>query len=136
MGSVLVVDDSDTVRLLIAEALRKEGLLVYEAANGAEGLAYSRDQVDLDIIFVDLHMPGINGIAMVSSFRELEIYDETVIVVVTTDADERSKSEGRRVGVDLWIVKPINFDNIASFVKESLEKKSAIAKRRRRQRDR
>ena len=81
---VLVVEDDDSIRAIVAEALREDGYHVYTARNGAEALAHvRRDQQHLDLVFLDLMMPVMDGWAFLREWRNLPWCKDVPVVVLS-----------------------------------------------------
>jgi two-component system chemotaxis response regulator CheY len=111
----LVVDDSALTRQVVAYVLREAGFDVLEAENGAAALT-ALDGRSAQLIVTDLHMPVMDGIAFVKAVRALGNCRGTPIVVLTTEAEERRKREGRAAGASAWIVKPVTAGELLRVV--------------------
>lgn len=107
--SILITDDSATVRQQLRGFLEEKGFAVVEADNGARGLEIAQDSA-LDLIIVDVNMPVMNGIEMIKKVRELEAHKKTPIFVLTTDAAGSAARKGKEAGANAWIVKPFKPD--------------------------
>jgi two-component system chemotaxis response regulator CheY len=102
---ILLVDDSASVRTVAGIALRGAGYEVLEAANGQEGLGkLSGDKIHL--IISDVNMPVMDGIAFLKEVKRHPSYKFTPVIMLTTEAGEDKKQEGRAAGAKAWIVKP------------------------------
>jgi two-component system, chemotaxis family, chemotaxis protein CheY len=104
--SVLVVDDSASVRRQLREALETGGFSVVEAENGERGLAAIQDG-PIDLMLVDLNMPVMDGLEMIGKVRALEEHKKTPIFVLTTESGTAAAKEGKAAGASAWIVKPV-----------------------------
>ena len=107
MARILVVDDSTTMRQMVSFTLQDAGHEVTEAADGIAALAEAKGR-KFDLVITDVNMPGMNGIDLVKSLRELADFKFTPILVLTTEAGQDVKAKGREVGATGWIVKPFN----------------------------
>jgi two-component system, chemotaxis family, chemotaxis protein CheY len=116
---ILVVDDSATVRRQTRDALEASGLGVEEASEGIEGLWRAR-QRRFDLVLVDVHMPAMDGIAMIRELRRLSGYERTPIFVLTTDSSADRAREGRSAGATAWMVKPPDYDVLVRGVRQML----------------
>jgi two-component system chemotaxis response regulator CheY len=102
---ILLVDDSASVRTVAGIALRGAGYEVVEASNGQEGLErLSGDKVHL--IISDVNMPVLDGIAFLKEVKKHPNYKFTPVIMLTTEAGEDKKQEGRAAGAKAWITKP------------------------------
>ena len=103
---ILIVDDSKTVRNLVAFIMKKEGFRVTMAEDGLDGLEklYSADSVDL--IISDVNMPRMDGFTFIKNVREQEAYRDVPIVVLSTEGQEADIKRGISLGANLYMVKP------------------------------
>jgi two-component system chemotaxis response regulator CheY len=102
---VLVVDDSVVIRQVVRADLSQRGYAVDEAAGGRSALEKAR-QVHYDLIVTDQNMPGMDGLALVKTLRELPGYEETPVLVLTTETSTEMKSAFRSAGATGWMSKP------------------------------
>jgi two-component system chemotaxis response regulator CheY/putative two-component system response regulator len=100
----LVVDDDTVNRKLLSSILKKKGIEVLEASNGAEAIKYLSHGVD--IILLDIIMPIMNGIDFIGVVRGDEDYKNIPILVLTTD--DTKKQEALAAGANDFIIKPIS----------------------------
>jgi two-component system chemotaxis response regulator CheY len=104
---IMAVDDSKTMREMVAYTLRAAGFAVEEAEDGQQALsALSRTQVDL--VITDLNMPNMDGLSLIRNLRADPKYRTVPILMLTTEADADNKAQGRAAGVTGWLVKPFN----------------------------
>jgi two-component system chemotaxis response regulator CheY len=102
---ILLVDDSASVRTVAGIALRSAGYEVLEASNGQEGLSkLNGDKIHL--IISDVNMPVMDGITFLKEVKKHPNYRFTPVIMLTTEAGEDKKQEGRAAGAKAWIVKP------------------------------
>src|SRR4051812_16810631 len=104
---ILVVDDSVTTRSLLRAAFEANGARVVEAENGREGLWRARAE-RVDLIVCDIHMPVMDGLAMIQELRKQPEYAHTPVFVLTSDATHSRAAESKKAGADAWVVKPAN----------------------------
>ena len=112
MARVLVVDDSATMRKIIAKGLREAGCPceVIEAADGARALEALRG-ADFDLVLCDINMPGIDGLALVRSARaDATIASELPIVMITTEGGLEKVEEALAAGATDYLRKPFSSD--------------------------
>ena len=120
MARILVVDDSTTMRQMVSFTLQDAGHEVTEAADGLEALAEAKGR-KFDLVITDVNMPGMNGIDLVKSLRELADFKFTPILVLTTEAGQDVKAKGREVGATGWIVKPFSPEVLIQTLRKVLD---------------
>ena len=115
---ILIVDDSKTVRNLVAFILKKEGFKVTTAEDGLDGLEklYGADQ-PVDLIVSDVNMPRMDGLSFIKTIREQEAYREMPIVVLSTEGQDKDIKTGLNVGANLYMVKPAQPEKLLRNVK-------------------
>jgi two-component system chemotaxis response regulator CheY len=117
--TVLVVDDSVTMRQMVAFVLKQAGYAVLEAADGMEGL----DRLGshrLDLIITDLNMPRMDGISFIRHVRGRPASRHTPVLMLTTESQVARKQEGRSAGATGWIVKPFDPQKLLQVVEKVL----------------
>jgi len=113
--TILIVDDSDSLREVVGIALKNAGYEVIEGADGQEGLN-QLDGKKIHLIISDVNMPNMNGIEMVKKIKEMAEYKFTPIIMLTTESGEDLKDEGRSAGVKAWMVKPFKPEQMLDAV--------------------
>lgn len=103
--TILVVDDSASMRQVVGMALKGGGYDVVEASDGKDALT-KLDGRKLHLIVSDVNMPNMDGIAFVKAAKLLPAYKFTPVIMLTTEAGEAKKKEGQAAGVRAWVVKP------------------------------
>jgi two-component system chemotaxis response regulator CheY len=113
---ILIVDDSKTVRNLVAFIMKKEGFTITLAEDGLDGLEklYAADKIDL--IISDINMPRMDGFTFIKTVREQEAYRDMPIVVLSTEGQERDIQQGISLGANLYMVKPAQPDTMVKNV--------------------
>lgn len=104
---VLVVDDSRVIRMLVEECVFPMGHEVIHAENGEEALLYVKENA-VDLVLMDVEMPGMNGFQVTSAIRSLDSIDWFPIIFLTTKNDDESFTSGILAGGDAYLFKPIN----------------------------
>jgi len=118
MAQVLVVDDSEAVRIEVSGFLSANGITVETAVDGKDGLVKIKASPDTKLIFADVNMPNMDGLTMVEKIRS-EVGNTTVnIIMLTTESDPGMKERGKAAGIKGWIVKPFNGTNVIATVKK------------------
>ena len=113
--TILIVDDSDSLREVVGIALKNAGYEVIEGADGQEGLK-QLDGKKVHLIISDVNMPNMNGIEMVKKIKEMNEYKFTPIIMLTTESGDDMKDEGRAAGVKAWMVKPFKPEQMLDAV--------------------
>ena len=114
---ILIVDDSKTVRNLVAFIMKKEGFKVSTAEDGLDGLdkLYSAERIDL--IISDINMPRMDGFSFIKTVREQEAYRDLPIVVLSTEGQEKDIQQGIQLGANMYMVKPAQPDKMVKNVR-------------------
>ena len=109
--SVLAVDDSRTMRDMIAMALTSEEFEVHLAEDGENGLEVL-DGIEPDVIITDINMPRLDGFGFIDAVRKRDGTRTTPILVLTTESSPGLKTRARDAGATGWIVKPFAQDKL------------------------
>jgi len=121
--TILVVDDEEPMRNLIADRLRKEGHNIVEAADGEEALEQFTD-LDCGAAIVDIRLPGIDGIELTKRIKAAS--PDTMVVIVTGFGDVDVSVSAMRAGAEDFVLKPFNLDALALTVERALTKRNLI----------
>lgn len=113
--TVLVVDDSSTMRQMVAFTLQQAGFAVLEGANGQEGLTKLAGQ-RVDLIVTDLNMPVMDGITFIKNVRQGPATRGIPVLMLTTESQDSKKREGKEAGATGWIVKPFHPDKLLNTI--------------------
>ncbi len=103
--TILIVDDSASVRNVVKIALKGAGYEVLEACDGKDALAKLTGQ-KIHLIVSDVNMPNMDGITLVKEVKKLPSYKFTPICMLTTEAEQSKMQEGKAAGAKAWMVKP------------------------------
>ena len=103
--TVIVIDDSDSLRQVVGIALRTAGYDVIEAADGAQALL-KLEKERAHIAICDVNMPVMDGISFVKEVKKRQEYRFLPIIMLTTESRESRKQEGQMAGAKAWVVKP------------------------------
>lgn len=114
---VLIVDDSKTVRNLVAFIMKKEGFKVTIAEDGLDGLEKLYGAGEVDLIVSDINMPRMDGLTFIRTIREQEAYRDIPIVVLSTEGQDKDIQSGLNVGANLYMVKPAQPEKLVRNVK-------------------
>lgn len=119
MASILAVDDSPSMRQMVAFTLKGAGYQVIEAIDGDEALNYARSR-DVNLVITDVNMPNMDGISLIKALRSLPGYRFTPLLMLTTESSSEKKQQGKAAGATGWIVKPFNPEQLLNTVKKVL----------------
>jgi DNA-binding NtrC family response regulator len=118
LGTILVVDDDAVARGLLADALRKDGYEVQEAAGGADAVERGR-RTWFDVVLTDIRMGEVNGLTVLQEFKQLS--PDTSVVLLTAFGSLDGAIEGIKLGAYDYLAKPFKKEEIRLVVKRSLE---------------
>ena len=118
--TVLVVDDSPTMRQMVAFTLTSAGYQVVEAGNGKEAVGKVNGGAKPDLVVTDLNMPEMDGITLIKEIRKMPARKFTPILMLTTEASDDKKKAGQAAGATGWIVKPFNPEQMMAVIKKVL----------------
>ena len=104
---IMVVDDSKTIRNLLAFVIKSEGFRVTTAEDGLDGLEKLYNSEDaVDLIVSDVNMPRMDGFTFIKTLREQDAYKDVPIIVLSTEGKEKDITMGMSLGANLYMVKP------------------------------
>lgn len=103
--TVLVVDDSASIRHVVSLALKGAGYDVIEAQDGQAALKLLNGQ-KVHLIISDVNMPNLDGIGLLKAVKADPKYKFTPVIMLTTEAGQDKVAEGRAAGAKAWVVKP------------------------------
>lgn len=103
--TIMVVDDSASLRQVVGIALRSAGYEVLEGCDGRDALAKLTGQ-KVHLIISDVNMPNMDGISFVKAVKAMPAYRFTPVIMLTTESAEGKKAEGQAAGAKAWVVKP------------------------------
>ena len=126
--SVLIVDDDELERALIADRLSQRGIKVHEAGDGAQALELLRRE-PIPVVVVDWHMPVMDGIEFTERFRD-EIPGDTYVIMLTARKDEFDFERGYRAGVDDYLTKEVREPELIARIHAGLNTYSLRAQLR------
>ena len=115
--TILTIDDSASIRQMVAMTLKSAGLNVLEAANGLEGYNKAITET-VHAVVTDLNMPVMNGLEFLKKFRQHPMGKGIPVILLTTESDEELKRQARESGATGWIVKPFKQDQLLAVIKK------------------
>ena len=127
MAKILVVDDDIAINELIKVNLELQGYTVVQAYNGVEGFAKAK-QEEPALIILDVMMPDVDGYTMAQRVRQCPEISETPIIMLTALSELNNKVEGFNIGVDDYLTKPFEIDELIVRVRALLKRTNQIPK--------
>lgn len=115
---ILIVDDSASMRQMVAFTLRGAGYEVLEAVDGKDALVKLAAAQQVAMVVTDLNMPNLDGIELIRSVRGGGPHRFVPIVMLTTESQDGRKQEGKAAGATGWIVKPFQPDQLVAVVRK------------------
>jgi two-component system chemotaxis response regulator CheY len=118
MQRALIIDDSSATRAYVRAALEEMSeMQVTEASSGFDALrVLPRERFDL--LIVDINMPNINGLELISFIRRSETHRDTPLLIISTEASERDRSRAMALGANGYLAKPFSAEALAAAVRE------------------
>lgn len=116
----LIVDDSASMRQLVSFTVKDAGYEVITAENGKDALTKASSS-RIDMVITDLNMPEMDGITFIRQLRGMPDFKFVPIVMLTTEAQEAKKQEGRAAGASGWIVKPFSPEKLLDVVRKFIK---------------
>lgn len=117
---VMTVDDSKTMRDMVAFTLKQAGFVVKEACDGQNALEVLGEE-KVDCIVTDLNMPVMDGLQLIVNIRQHPVHKATPILMLTTESDETKKIQGRDAGATGWLMKPFNPDKLINTINRVMQ---------------
>jgi len=115
--TIMVVDDSASMRQVVGIALKSQGYTVIEGKDGKDALSKLTGQ-KVHLIISDVNMPVMDGITFVKEVKQLPNYRFTPIIMLTTESEEAKKREGQAAGAKAWVVKPFKSEQLLTAVQK------------------
>lgn len=115
--TVLAIDDSASIRQMVAFTLKSSGYDVIEAVDGQDGLEKAKSRT-VNLVLTDQNMPRMDGLTLIKSLRAMPQYKSVPILMLTTESSEAMKSQGRTAGATGWLVKPFDPMKLIEVVKK------------------
>jgi two-component system chemotaxis response regulator CheY len=120
-ATILVADDSATMRMIVQATLTGAGWKVLAAGNGKDALALAQEQSEpVDLVVSDWNMPIMGGLDLIRGLRQVDRYQDVPVLVLTTEDDVESKTAARDLGVCGWLQKPVDPDLLVEMASELL----------------
>ena len=113
--TIMIVDDSASMRRVVGIALKGAGYEVLEGVDGKDALSKLKGQ-KVHMIISDVNMPVMDGIAFLKAVKQMPAYKFTPVIMLTTESAEDKKREGQAAGARAWVVKPFQPEQLVSAV--------------------
>lgn len=117
MKTIMVVDDSASIRQVVGLTLKQAGYAVLEACDGQEALGKLRS-APVDAIITDMNMPNMNGLDFIRQYRSTGQSAGVPIVFLTTESDDGLKQQARSAGALGWMMKPFKPEQLLAVMKK------------------
>ena len=114
--TILIVDDSATMRQMVSFTLTGAGFDVVEAGDGQEAVGKLNAGAKPNLVITDLNMPKMDGISFIKAVRGMPSFKFTPVLMLTTESDENKKKEGQAAGATGWIVKPFKPEQMLQVI--------------------
>jgi two-component system chemotaxis response regulator CheY len=115
--TILTVDDSPSMRMLLRSTLVEQGHDVHEAEDGIAALEWLSANDKPDLMITDINMPRMDGFGLVEAVRAKSVHRDMPILVLTTESSDEKKARARAAGATGWIVKPFDPVKLASAIR-------------------
>jgi len=123
MPVAVVVDDDPVIQQIATTVLGDEGFDVVTASNAVDAMAHVRGSV-VDLLIVDLSLPGMDGFTFLAGVRRLKLAPFARVVIASGRDDQAAFSRGRELGVDDYLVKPINVVDLVTLARTTTSRQS------------
>ena len=113
--TIMIVDDSASMRRVVGIALKGAGYELLEGCDGKDALGKLKGQ-KVHMIISDVNMPVMDGIAFLKAVKQMPAYKFTPVIMLTTESAEDKKREGQAAGARAWVVKPFQPEQLVNAV--------------------
>jgi DNA-binding response OmpR family regulator len=124
-ATVLIADDSESIRSLLEMILSASGHEVVQVEDGRAALVYLKDHTP-DLMILDVTMPFIDGIDICGRVKKISRLKATPVIILTAHTDEDSKKRALAAGADAFVNKPLSGKNLRATIEEMLEKRETL----------
>ena len=123
---VLVVDDEEPLRKILALRFEQEGFDVVTAGNGADAVKLAEEERPHAVV-LDIIMPGMHGFEVVKQIRRIPSLSKTVVIITSAKSYKADIDAAKKLGADDYCVKPTDFDDLVSRIRKHLKHRAGIA---------
>lgn len=123
--NILITDDSDTVRAVVAKTLRLSGLPLgdlREAENGNTALRLLREHW-IDLVLADINMPEMNGLELVAQMKADDTLNDIPVIIVSTEGSKTRIDDLKRQGISAFVRKPFTPESLKAAILAAMERK-------------
>ncbi|MBW2622251.1 MAG: response regulator [Deltaproteobacteria bacterium] len=120
-ANILLVDDEIPFVKTVTKRLLKRGMNSLSAGSGEEALARLEDDADIEIVILDIKMPGVDGLEILAEIKRN--YPLVEVIILTGDASVESAIKGMRLGAFDYLVKPCSVEELVSKIEEATDRK-------------
>jgi two-component system chemotaxis response regulator CheY len=114
---ILIVDDSESIREVLAYSISTAGYEVMVATDGLDALKFF-DGRTVDLLLTDYHMPNLNGLELLQNVRQMAAYKFIPILVLTTENQVEMIREAKKSGATGWLLKPFNTEKLIQTLRK------------------
>ena len=118
--TILIVDDSSTMRMSLTNSLEISGFKVLAASDGQLALDQLKAGAKPDLIITDINMPNMGGIEFIGKARAVRGFRFTPILVLTTESQQEKRDDAKKLGATGWLVKPVSGTDLTRIIKQVL----------------
>ncbi|MDP1998071.1 MAG: response regulator [Rhodoferax sp.] len=118
--TILIVDDSSTMRMSLTNSLEISGFKVLAASDGQLALDQLKAGAKPDLIITDINMPNMGGIEFIGKARAVGGFRFTPILVLTTESQQEKRDDAKKLGATGWLVKPVSGTDLTRIIKQVL----------------
>lgn len=114
---ILIADDSESIREILAFSLKNAGFEVAVACDGVDALSFFDGQT-IDLLLTDYHMPNMNGLELIAKVRQIDYYKFMPILVLTTENQKDIIKDAKDAGATGWLLKPFNTEKLIQTLRK------------------
>lgn len=122
MFEILIADDSETFRYTLSSDLKERGYTVHQASDGIEALKLLRQTERIDLIILDVNMPGADGLEVLEVCQKENLLKDKIVFMLTANSSNDLKERGKMLGVKAWITKPYKKETLMMAIEKVLGK--------------
>lgn len=117
--TIMTVDDSNSVRQMVAFTLKQQGYEIVEAVDGLDALSKIGSS-KIDMLITDLNMPNCDGMTLIQEVRKMPAFKFMPILFLTTESSDEKRQQAKSAGATGWIVKPFKPEQLVNVIKKVL----------------
>jgi two-component system, chemotaxis family, chemotaxis protein CheY len=121
---VLIIDDAETMRKVVVDALTPAGFSVLTASDGFRGIAVMKETRDLALVIIDMNMPGMSGFGVLDWMRKDGSPHLPPAVFMTTEISETALAQAKSAGAVGWLIKPCRPEQLVAVANRIVGKRS------------